>query len=191
MQGAISAAQPNRAPTRFNNTKMGCAFQPQASLPFCDATLPHTARAADLMRRLPVATKLAMLRSKNPAVPSLGLGSYDWDTEVLHGVFSGHENFPTSLLPRPSHLFPNGVGLAATFDTELVEEVGGLIGAEQRALNNLVRWTHPGIESGQYQGVNGYAPNCNLYRDPRWGRAQETYGESPVHNEGSCIRRTF
>ena len=185
MQGAISAAQPNRAPTRFNNTKMGCAFQPQASLPFCDATLPHTARVADLMRRLPVATKLAMLRSKNPPVPSLGLGSYDWDTEVLHGVFSGHENFPTSLLPRPS-LFPNGVGLAATFDTELVEEVGGLIGEEQRALNNLVRWTRPGIESGQYQGVNGYAPNCNLYRDPRWGRAQETYGESPVHNGATC-----
>lgn len=169
MHGAISAAQPNQPPSRFNNTKMGCAFQPQASLPFCNVSEPRRTRVMDLLSRLPVSIKLEMLRSKNPAVPSLGLGAYDWDTEVLHGVFSGHQNFPTSVLPRPS-LFPNGVGLAATFDTALVEEVGGVIGTEQRALNNLVRWTRSGIESGQYQGVNGYAPNCNLYRDARYAR---------------------
>ena len=123
---------------------------------------------------------------------------YDWDTEVLHGVMAsfhhrtnGLSNFPPGATPRPT-IFPNGIGLAATFDTALVELVGGVIGSEARALNNAVvnapsgTWKAAGVESGEYQGINGYAPNCNLYRDPRWGRAQETYGESPLHNGQTC-----
>ena len=167
--------------------KMGCGHPPQSRLPFCNASLAASARVDDLIFRLTDDEKAAFLLSRNPSVPRLGLGSYDWDTEVLHGVFSNRGNFPPDLTPSPT-IFPNGVGLAASFDTELLEKVGAAIGTEQRALNNhvLARHAANGVESGQYQGVNGYAPNCNLYRDARWGRAQETYGESPHHNGASC-----
>lgn len=110
---------------------MGCAHPPQSAMRFCNATLATDARIDDLIGRLTTAEKAAFLLSRNPAVPRLGLGSYDWDTEVLHGVFSSHDNFPPALTPNPT-IFPNGIGLAASFDPELLERV---------------RWARPGIRS--------------------------------------------
>lgn len=169
---AISGAE-NDTPA---NWTVGCGAKPQSGMPFCNSRLPLHDRVADLMGRMRPMEKMAMLRAQNPAIPRVGLGQYDWDTEVLHGIFSNHGNFPPDVVPSPT-LFPNGVGLAATFDTALIEQIGSTIATEQRALNNMVRAVaRAPVESGQYQGVNGYAPNCNLYRDPRWGRAQETFG---------------
>lgn len=106
-------------------------------------------------------------------------------TELLHGVFggfSGSSGVPNNEPAKPT-IFPNGLGLAASFDAGLLESVASVISTEQRALNNAVqeynnRQVDNHQESGGFQGINGYAPNCNLYRDARWGRAQETYGES-------------
>ena len=151
----------------------GCEYAPQSAFPFCNASLPVQARVADLMSRMTTEEKLQFLQSRNPAIARLGIPSYDWDTEVLHGIFSSHNNFPASTIPRPT-IFPNGIGLAASFDLDLVERCARVVGQEQRALNNKVMATNrPNSslgESGQYQGMNGYAPNCNLYRDGRWVR---------------------
>ena len=168
--GAISGAGDD-APA---NWTLGCGATPQSAMPFCNPNLPLNDRVADLMARLQPAEKMAMLRAANPAIPRVGLGSYDWDTEVLHGVLSAHGNFPKGLTPNPT-LFPNGVGLAATFDPALIEQVGSAVATEQRALNNKVRAAAKApVESGEYQGVNGYAPNCNLYRDPRKSKLLQT-----------------
>jgi beta-glucosidase len=119
--------------------------------------------------------KMQFLQSRNQAITRLGIPAYDWDTEVLHGIFSSRGNFPKSMPVQPT-ILPNGIGLAASFDLDLVHRCAALIGTEQRALNNQLmslKDPHSSLaETGQYQGINGYAPNCNLYRDARWGRAQ-------------------
>ena len=170
--------------------RFGCEHAPQSAMGFCNASLGTDARIADLLGRLTVDEKLNLLGTGNTNVTRLGIGSYSWWTEVLHGVFGGFggaSGVPNAEPARPT-IFPNGVGLSASFDAPLLQAVGGAIGAEQRALNNAVldEWgpsstptpKPPDMYSGSFQGINGYAPNCNLYRDPRWGRAQETYGES-------------
>jgi hypothetical protein len=165
LDGAVSGS--GNAPSPPANWTLGCGSAPQNALPFCNPLLPRATRLADLMGRLYTPEKLAMLRTLNPAIPRLGIGSYDWDTEVLHGVFSNRNNFPADVATPSPTIFPQGIALAATFDTALVQQIGDAIAVEQRALNNRVRARAKApLESGQYQGVNGYAPNCNLYRDP-------------------------
>ena len=100
------------------------------------------------------------------AIPRLQVPEYDWWSEALHGV--ARNGIAT--------VFPEPIGLAATFDTPLVHDMAAVIGIEGRAKHNdAVRQGHFGI----YQGLTFWSPNLNIFRDPRWGRGQETYGEDP------------
>ena len=171
---------PAPAPRARAQQEYGCAHPPQSSMAFCNPKLSREERIADLIGRLHLNEKLNFLSTGNNNISRLGLGSYSWWTEMLHGVFggfSGVTGFPNDQPAKPT-IFPNGVGQAASFDPSLVESIATVISTEARALNNAVqaspRRPH-GTDSGGFQGLNGYAPNCNLYRDPRWGRAQETY----------------
>ena len=123
-------------------------------------------RAADLVSRMTLEEKIAQLQNDTPAIPRLGIPSYEWWNEALHGVARA----------GAATVFPQAIGLAATFDTRLMHEVATVIGDEGRAKH------HEAERRGQrarYQGLNFWSPNINIFRDPRWGRGQETYGEDP------------
>lgn len=123
--------------------------------------------AADLVGRMTVDEKLEQLLNTAPAIPRLGIPAYNWWTESLHGALGA---LPTTNFPEP-------VGLAATFDPALVHNVAGAIGTEMRDLHTLARATGRMGRIGT--GLNTWSPNINIFRDPRWGRGQETYGEDP------------
>ncbi|MGM9486589.1 glycoside hydrolase family 3 C-terminal domain-containing protein [Ideonella sp. YS5] len=116
------------------------------------------AQAAALVARMTRDEKIAQLLNVAPAIPRLDIPGYGWWTESLHGAIG----------PRPTTNFPEPIGLAATFDPGLVKEVASAISLEVRALHSLGA-----------VGLNTWAPNINIFRDPRWGRGQETYGEDP------------
>lgn len=141
----------------------------EAPPPYRDAHLDNAARATDLVRRLTLAEKIAQLQDAAPAIPRLGVPAYGWWNEGLHGLArNGHAT-----------VFPQAIGLAASWDSDLLRAVGGVIADEARgkAAEPL-----PGTsrDSARYTGLTIWAPNINLFRDPRWGRGQETYGEDPV-----------
>jgi beta-glucosidase len=126
-------------------------------------------RAADLVRRLSLPEKIAQLQDGAPAVERLGLPAYGWWSEGLHGLArNGHAT-----------VFPQAIGLAASWDAPLLQAVGGVIAAEARAKTAPPQ---PGVsrDTARYGGLTIWSPNINLFRDPRWGRGQETYGEDPV-----------
>ncbi|MDX9905444.1 MAG: glycoside hydrolase family 3 C-terminal domain-containing protein [Bacteroidales bacterium] len=134
--------------------------------PFQDPELPADQRITDLLSRLTPAEKVSQLLYNSPAVERLGIPEYNWWNECLHGV--GRAGRAT--------VFPQAVGLAATFDTSLVRRIGDAISTEARAKYNLA------VQKGnreQYMGLSFWTPNINIFRDPRWGRGQETYGEDP------------
>jgi beta-glucosidase len=123
--------------------------------------------AAGLVAKLTLDEKLAQLVNTAPAIPRLGIPAYNWWTESLHGALGA---VPTTNFPEP-------IGLAATFDAPLVKDVAGAISVEVRALHTLGRQTG---ELGRIgTGLDTWSPNINIFRDPRWGRGQETYGEDP------------
>ncbi|KAK3119898.1 hypothetical protein QOZ80_9AG0677400 [Eleusine coracana subsp. coracana] len=143
---------------------------PSSGLPFCDRSLPASRRAADLVSRLTVSEKVAQLGDEAPGVARLGVPAYKWWSEGLHGLsywghgmrFNGTVHGVTS--------FPQVLLTAATFDEGLWYRIGRAIGREARALYNV----------GQAQGLTIWSPNVNIFRDPRWGRGQETPGEDPT-----------
>jgi beta-glucosidase len=124
-------------------------------------------RAAALVAALTVDEKVAQLQNAAPAIPRLGVPAYDWWSESLHGVARNGK----------ATVFPQAIGLAATFDEELLRRVGRAIAEEARAKFAAAGGAVEG--SGQYEGLTFFAPNVNIYRDPRWGRGQETFGEDP------------
>ncbi len=111
--------------------------------------------------------KIAELMTVAPGVPRLGVPAYEWWNEALHGVARAGR----------ATVFPQAIALAATFDEPLVHEVADVISDEARAKFNGARARG---ERGQYQGLTFFAPNLNIFRDPRWGRGQETFGEDPL-----------
>lgn len=134
--------------------------------PYLDSGLPTEERVADLISRLQLEEKCSLLRYDAPAVERLGIPAYNWWNEALHGV--GRAGKAT--------VFPQAIGLAASFDADLVEEVASAVSDEARAKH------HAAVREGsrqQYQGLTFWTPNINLFRDPRWGRGQETWGEDP------------
>ncbi|KAG8090866.1 hypothetical protein GUJ93_ZPchr0011g27711 [Zizania palustris] len=137
---------------------------------FCDARLPASRRAADLVARLTVAEKVAQLGDEASGVPRLGVPPYKWWSEGLHGLsYWGHGmHFDGSV--RGITSFPQVLLTAASFDDKLWFRIGQAIGTEARALYNL----------GQAEGLTIWSPNVNIFRDPRWGRGQETPGEDPA-----------
>jgi beta-glucosidase len=123
--------------------------------------------AAELVGKMTLDEKLEQLLNTAPAIPRLGVPAYNWWTESLHGALGA---LPTTNFPEP-------IGLAATFDPALVHDVAGAIGTEMRGLHTLARATGRMGRIGT--GLNTWSPNINIFRDPRWGRGQETYGEDP------------
>ncbi|WP_207312241.1 glycoside hydrolase family 3 C-terminal domain-containing protein [Lentzea alba] len=134
---------------------------PNGELPFQNRDLPLRQRVADLVGRLTAAEKIAMLHQWQPAVPRLGIGVFRTGTEALHGV---------AWLGRAT-VFPQAVGLASTWNPDLVRAVGDVTGTEARGFHHKDPVAH---------GLNVWAPVVNPLRDPRWGRNEEGYSEDPL-----------
>jgi beta-glucosidase len=133
-----------------------------------DCSQPVAARVQDLIRRLSLAEKVQQIRNDTPAIPRLGVPAYDFWSEALHGV--ARNGIAT--------VFPQAIGMAATWDTQLIHSEGEVIATEGRAKYNEYTRTHDG-NSANCTGLTFWSPNINIFRDPRWGRGQETYGEDP------------
>ncbi|HEV2234171.1 MAG TPA: glycoside hydrolase family 3 C-terminal domain-containing protein [Terriglobia bacterium] len=139
--------------------------QDVAKLPYMNPSLTPEQRAADLVSRLTLQEKASQLTNESRAIPRLGIPSYNWWSEALHGVASAG----TTEYPEP-------IGLAATFDVPGIHEMATAIGIEGRVVN------FKSVRNGNsiiFHGLDFWSPNVNIFRDPRWGRGQETYGEDP------------
>jgi beta-glucosidase len=136
--------------------------------PFRDPALPVERRVEDLISRLTVQEKVPFLMMGNPAVPRLGIPAYCWWNEALHGVARN----------GTATVFPQAIALAATWNPALHHEIADVISTEARAKNNETIALSGG-DTQIYQGLTIWSPNINIFRDPRWGRGQETYGEDP------------
>lgn len=134
--------------------------------PYQDKNQPIEVRVKDLIGRLTLEEKIHQLNYKSPAVDRLNVPAYNWWNEALHGV--GRSGVAT--------VFPQAVGLGATFDNELIHRVASAISDEARAMYNAAAQKE---YYRQYGGLTFWTPNINIFRDPRWGRGQETYGEDP------------
>ena len=133
---------------------------------FKNPDLPAEKRAADLVGRMTLEEKVLQMQNSAPAIPRLGIPAYDWWNEALHGVARAGE----------ATVFPQAIGLAATWDTGLMHRIADVISTEARAkYNQAIRDN----DHSRYRGLTFWSPNINIFRDPRWGRGQETYGEDP------------
>ena len=141
----------------------GCA--PRGPV-YQNADAPVERRVDDLLSRMTLEEKVSQLMNDSPAIGRLGIPAYNWWNECLHGVARAGR----------ATVFPEPIGLAATWDDSLAFRVATAISDEARAKNNeFVRRGKRNI----YQGLTFWTPNINLFRDPRWGRGMETYGEDP------------
>ncbi|HUX85292.1 MAG TPA: glycoside hydrolase family 3 N-terminal domain-containing protein, partial [Chitinophagaceae bacterium] len=138
----------------------------QRNISFRDPNLPLNQRVEALLSSLTMKEKINLLGYRNRAIPSLGIPAYNWWNEGLHGVSRAGE----------ATVFPQAIGMAASFDDSLLHQVADAISTEARAKHNLTAGKDPGM---QYFGLTFWSPNINIFRDPRWGRGQETYGEDP------------
>jgi len=133
---------------------------------YLDYTKSIEIRVADLVSKMTIEEKVSQMMYNSPAVERLKIPEYNWWNECLHGVArSGNAS-----------VFPEPIGLAATFDDNLVSRIGTAISDESRAMYSAN--LQQGFR-GQYGGLTFWTPNVNIFRDPRWGRGQETYGEDP------------
>ncbi|KAG0448631.1 hypothetical protein HPP92_027718 [Vanilla planifolia] len=140
-----------------------------ASFDFCNRTLDVGSRVKDLVGRLTLQEKIGFLVNKAGAVPRLGIPSYEWWSEALHGVsYVGPGTHFSSLVPGATS-FPQVILTAASFNTTLFTTIGKVVSTEARAMHNV------GLA-----GLTFWSPNVNIFRDPRWGRGQETPGEDPL-----------
>jgi beta-glucosidase len=133
-----------------------------------DPAQPLDARVNDLIRRMSLAEKVSQMRNDTPAIPRLGIPAYNYWSECLHGVADA----------GMATVFPQAIGMAATWDAPLIHQESDVISTEARAKFNDYTRQHHGDSKGRY-GLTFWSPNINIFRDPRWGRGQETYGEDP------------
>src|SRR5579863_4235892 len=134
--------------------------------PWMNPALPIEVRVHDLISRLTAEEKVYQMMNSTPAIPRLHIPEYDWWNEALHGVARS----------GVATIFPQPIGMAATFDDSLVRQVADAISDEARAMYNAsVRKDY----RARFSGLTFWTPNINIFRDPRWGRGQETYGEDP------------
>jgi len=137
-----------------------------AARPWLNASLPISQRVDALIGQMTLEERVQQMRDHSPAIPRLGVPKYDWWNEGLHGVaFSGYATN-----------FPQVIGMAATWDAPLVHQMGQTISTEARAKYNQAMREN---DHEAFFGLTFWAPNINIFRDPRWGRGQETYGEDP------------
>lgn len=139
----------------------------RAQYPFNNPSLPVDKRVHDLLDRLTTEEKVSLLLYNSPGVERLGIPAYNWWNEALHGV--GRAGRAT--------VFPQAIGMAATFNDALLQQVATVISNEARAKYNIAVKNN---NRGQYLGLTFWSPNINIFRDPRWGRGHETYGEDPL-----------
>lgn len=154
-------------------TIAGCTFLlqtagAQTTYPFQNPSLSFEARVNDLVSRLTLEEKVSQMLNSAPAIPRLGIPAYDWWNEVLHGV---------ARTPYRVTVYPQAIAMAATFDTSALRQMAGYAADEGRAIYN--RAIRDGRQGQRYVGLTYWTPNINIFRDPRWGRGQETYGEDP------------
>jgi beta-glucosidase len=128
--------------------------------------LPIDKRVEDLLKQLTLEEKISLIGFQSHPVERLGIPAYNWWSEALHGVARAGR----------ATVFPQVIGMAATFNDELFHQVANVISTEARAKNNMAVAKDRRL---QYMGLNFWSPNINIFRDPRWGRGQETYGEDP------------
>ncbi len=136
------------------------------SYPFQNPALPLDQRVTDLVSRLTLQEKINLMQNSATGIPRLGIPAYNWWNECLHGV--ARDGVAT--------VFPQAIGMAATWNTSLIQREADVISTEGRAKHQ--EHIRKG-EFGIYQGLTYWTPNINIFRDPRWGRGQETYGEDP------------
>ncbi len=156
-KAALSSASHEQLPT-FDLT--------QGTPVFLDPTRPIEERVEDLVSRLSLEEKVAQMGSDAPPISRLGIPRYNWWNEALHGV--GRAGIAT--------VFPQAIGMASTWNADLIQQTATTISDEGRAKY------HEAIRNGLhevYKGLTFWSPNINIFRDPRWGRGQETYGEDP------------
>ena len=139
----------------------------EVSPAYLDPAQPQEGRIHDLVARLTLEEKAAMMSNATPGVPRLGVPKYDWWSEALHGVANAGR----------ATVFPQAIGLAAMWDETLHREIAHVIGVEGRAKFNGYVGTPQ--EGAIFHGLTFWSPNINIFSDPRWGRGQETYGEDP------------
>jgi len=143
--------------------------------PYLDHTRPFEERVDDLISRMTLDEKIDQMRSEAPAINRLDVPPYNWWNEALHGV--GRAGTAT--------VFPQAIGLASTWNADLIHQVAGVISDEGRAKH------HEAVRNGRhdvYTGLTFWSPNINIFRDPRWGRGQETYGEDPYLTARLAVR---
>ena len=144
-------------------------------LPYQNSQLPIDQRVEDLLGRLTLEEKTQLMMNTSPAIPRLGIPKWDWWSEALHGV--GRNGVAT--------VFPSCIGMACSFDNDLIERIYVAVSDEARAKNTLARQQD---KVARYSCLSFWTPNINIFRDPRWGRGQETYGEDPFMNAQMGMR---
>jgi len=135
--------------------------------PFQNPKLSSEDRAKDLISRLTVSEKATLMCDQSEAIPRLGIKKFNWWSEALHGLAQSND---VTVLPEP-------IGMAASFDDKLVYKAFNAVSDEFRAKYNDAK--RKGLENRQFLSLSVWTPNVNIFRDPRWGRGQETYGEDP------------
>ena len=143
------------------------AEQADVQLPYRNPALSPEERARDLCARLTLEEKTLLMMHTSPAIERLGIPAFNWWNEALHGV--GRNGTAT--------VFPITMGMAASFDDQLLQRVYNAVSDEARAKNNQAK--REGTQGKLYHNLSFWTPNINIFRDPRWGRGQETYGEDP------------
>lgn len=151
----------------FVSITLSVFAQNKYDYPFQNPTLSISARANDLISRLTLEEKVNQMLNSTPAIERLGIPPYDWWNECLHGV-ARTEYHTTS--------YPQAIGMAATFDVMAMKLMGDFTSDEGRAIHNESLRKK---DYSRYTGLTYWTPNINIFRDPRWGRGQETYGEDP------------
>jgi beta-glucosidase len=141
--------------------------QSKYDYPFRDPSLPIEERVNDLVSRLTLEEKVSQMLNATPAIDRLGIPAYDWWNECLHGVARTSYHVTS---------YPQAIGMAATFDTAAMKTMGDYTAEEGRAIYNESMRKN---DHHRYLGLTYWTPNINIFRDPRWGRGQETYGEDP------------
>lgn len=143
-------------------------YSQNETYPFQNEKLTFEVRAKDIVSRLTLEEKVAQMMDIAPAIPRLGIPAYNWWNETLHGVARSKDTVT---------VFPQAIGMAATFSKEALKRMGEICAIEARAIYNQALKENKHGE--RYKGLTFWTPNINIFRDPRWGRGQETYGEDP------------
>ncbi len=149
--------------------------QDYKSFPMWNTALSFEQRVNDVVSRLTLEEKVKQMLNATPAVPRLGILAFDWWNETLHGV---------ARTPFRVTSYPQAIGMAATWDSNSLYQMADYCAMEGRAIQNIA--IEQGRTKDRYVGLTYWTPNINIFRDPRWGRGQETYGEDPFLTSYAC-----